>query len=136
MKKLILFLLSLIPVTVFADEIPGGLSSYPYISTGTSVDSILVKTGQARLFCIDVENSDAAPVYLKFYNKASAPSVGTDAVVYLKGVPGADGDTICLPKEAPRLFPLGLGIGITTSSASNSTAAVGAGDVTLTIFYK
>mgnify|MGYP006329362015 FL=1 len=136
MKKLILFLLLLIPILVSADEIPGGLSSYPYISTGTSVDSVLIKTGQARLFCIDVQNSDAAPIYLKFYNKATAPTVGTDAVVYLKGVPATDGDIICLPKEAPKLFPLGMGIGITTSSASNSTAAVGAGDVTLTIFYK
>src|SRR6187402_3443563 len=43
-----------------------------------STNSTLVKSSAVNLFEISVSNPTAAIVYLKLYNKSSAPTVGTD----------------------------------------------------------
>ena len=87
-----------------------------------------------KLYGYYVFNNAAAVRYLKLYNKATAPTVGTDTPVI----------TIPLPPQAAAnvsfvqgiAFSLGLGVGATTGVADNNTGAPAANDVIINLFYK
>lgn len=94
-------------------------------ATGTSQDAALMSAGPANLCRISGYNARASAVYLKIYNKASTPVVGTDTPAL----------TFYLPASLSFNFRVdyrgfnGLGIGLTTAAADNSTASVTAGDI-------
>lgn len=63
----------LLPVDV------GGLSTYSVIATGSADDATVVKASAGQLYGFDIFSIQTAPLYIKFYNKASAvPAVATD----------------------------------------------------------
>ena len=75
--------------------------------------------------------------YLKLYNKATAPTVGTDtpiATIALQpNTTYALFDLVsCMPGA---YFTLGIGYGLTTGQADNDTGALTAGDVVINIAH-
>lgn len=104
------------------------------VSAAASVNSTLVKSTPGRVHFVGGYNAAAALRYLKLYNKASAPTVGTDTPFY---------GPIVLPATAafaipiPRLFfTLGIGYGITVNGADADATALTAADITgLNIAY-
>lgn len=104
------------------------------VSAAASVNSTLVKSTPGRVHFVGGYNAAAALRYLKLYNKATAPTVGTDTPFY---------GPIVLPATAafaipiPRLFfTLGIGYGITVNGADADATALTAADITgLNIAY-
>ena len=82
---------------------------------------------------IEAVNTTAAIKYLKLFNKATAPTVGTDTPfkTYLL----EPNKTLLMSYDNGLRFALGLGVAITGAAADLDTTAVAAGDVILNITY-
>jgi len=105
------------------------------LSSAATTNATSVKATAGKVAKIVGYNAAAAVRYLKLYNKASAPTVGTDVpVVTLALQPSAafsfDIDAIGL------IFATGIAYALTTGNADADTGALTAGDILgLNIFY-
>ena len=95
------------------------------VAAGTNATSLRV--GNSALFWLNSVNTAAYAVYVKFYDKATAPTVGTDVpvltVMVSAGAPG-----LFNPAE-PVYFSKGLAYAVTKLSTDTDTTAVVAGDL-------
>lgn len=106
----------------------------PYIlNSAAGTNGALVLTGTSGLHAFYATNTGATPAFVKLYNKATAPTVGTDVPAMIipvpaavSGVPGVA--TLPIGFNGFR-FALGLGIAITGGVADTDTTAVAAGQV-------
>lgn len=110
----------------------GGLTPFKQISAA-STNSASVKGSAGQLFGYYIYNDGATEVYVKLYNKATAPTVGTDTPVMTLGIPA--GAAANLKGDIGIAFTLGIGIGITTAAADADTGAVAANQVITNLFY-
>jgi hypothetical protein len=110
-----------------------GATLYKLIAVGTNADQNLIATGKRVVYSLAVSNANAAVRYVKLYNKATAPVVGTDVPVAVFALPAVNG--INMEFSAGLAFPLGLGIGLTTGSADNNSTGVTAGESIVTLSY-
>lgn len=111
---------------------PVPVTSY-YLNSlaGTNIGVIVATTsGVSTLYCT---NSGSTPVFVKLYNKSTAPVLATDIPEMIIPIPAAvDGyPGIASPNIGfiGLRFALGLGIAITGGLADNDTTAVAAGQV-------
>lgn len=112
-----------------------GTTAYKLISTA-STNANVVKNSGGNLYSIIAIGLTSTVRYLKLYNKATAPTVGTDVPLMTIPVPAnTQGAGIAIPFSMGVNFPLGIGIAITSGSADNDTGAVGAGDVIVNLTY-
>lgn len=112
-----------------------GTTPYKLISTA-STNANVVKASPGNLYTIVAIGQTSTIKYLKLYNKATAPSVGTDVPVMTIPVPAnTQGAGLAIPFPISVNFPLGIGIAITSGAADNDTGAVGAGDVIVNLTY-
>jgi len=117
-------------VTVAARPIP--LASN--INSAATVNANLLKTGVVTLLNIVASNASASTRYLKLYNKATAPAVGTDIPVLTIAI--APSSTVSIQfGSLGHKFILGLGIGITGLPADTDTTIIGASDVKVMASY-
>ena len=93
-----------------------------------------VKGSGANVYSITASNLAAAAKFLKLYNKASAPTVGTDVPVMTIPVPAGGSVSLELGAIGIR-FTSGLAMAITGASGDTDTTAVAAGDVRTAISY-
>jgi len=114
----------------------GGYTPGKLISAG-STNATNIKASAGTLGFLTVGNINAAQRYLKFYNKASAPTVGTDVPVLVFIVPGNTAGTGSnVPIPAPGInFSTGISFAITTGVADNDTGAVAANEITVNYGY-
>ena len=70
---------------------------------------------------------------MKFYNKASAPTVGTDTPVLVLAIPGSGAANVSFP--AGINFTTGLSFATTTGYADSDTTAVAAGEIIINLAY-
>lgn len=94
----------------------------------------LVKGSAGQLFGWHMYNDGAAEVYVKFYNKATAPTVGTDTPVMTVPIPAGAGANVEFTNGIE--FATGIGVGATTAVADASTAAPAANQVIVNLLYK
>lgn len=94
---------------------------------------VLVEAGQRSVTWYYVANLATATRYIKFYNKATAPTVGTDTPVLTIPVPAGSAANVPIP--AGISFSLGIGLGATTAIADNSTAAPGTNEIVVNVQY-
>jgi hypothetical protein len=112
-----------------------GTTPYKLIST-SSTNANVVKASAGNLYTVVAIGLTSTVRYLKFYNKATAPTVGTDIPVMTIPVPAnIQGAGISIPFSVGVNFPLGIGLAITTGSADNDAVAIVAGDVILNLTY-
>jgi hypothetical protein len=111
-----------------------GATMASYILAATT-NSQLVITGAKNLFTIDVSNDSATKFWLKIYNKATAPTVGTDVPVLRYLVPANTMLELQIPQYYGAYFSLGIGFATTGLVADSDTTAITAGSV-VTINYK
>lgn len=114
----------------------GGLASIArLISAAASTNATNIKGSAARVYKIRGYNAAAAVRYLKLYNKATAPTVGTDtpvATIALKPSDIFDIDFGLLGEY----FATGVGYALTTGSPDADTGALTAADVVgMNIWY-
>lgn len=117
----------------------GGLTIYRLLcATGTNAASVKASAGQVYGWYLT--NTDAAPFYVKLYNKASAPTVGTDTPVMTLLVSGNTAGAGSLAAEFVSGIAFGTGIALAITDAytdaSSTATGLGAGEVLVHLFYK
>jgi hypothetical protein len=113
----------------------GGASTYKLISLA-STNANVVKASKSNLSSIIAIGLTSDVRYLKFYNKATAPTVGTDVPVLTIPIPAnTQGAGLAISFKDSVEFDLGIGIAITSGSSDNDTGAIGAGDVIVNLIY-
>lgn len=104
-----------------------------FVNSLASTNGALVLTGTSGLQALWATNTGASVAFVKLYNKATAPTVGTDVPEMIIPVPaavdGVPGVVELTPGFNGYRFPLGLGIAITGLVADTDTTAVAAGQV-------
>jgi len=99
------------------------------IASAGSTNATLVKAGPTQAYKITVYNNAAYAVFLKLFNKATAPTVGTDVPVAVIGVPAtATGASVTCDIDGLN-FQLGLAYCITKLIADSDVTAVLANDL-------
>lgn len=95
-------------------------------ATTASTNAASVKSSAGNLFEITVSNPTATAAYVKLYNKASAPTVGTDVPVVT--IPAAAGtfQNVKFGANGKR-FATGIAIATTAAAAATDTANAVAG---------
>ena len=130
-------------VQTIAQPSPGNLltTSYTptantqYLNSAATTNATNYRTFATTVFNISAINSGTAVAFLKLYNKASAPVVGTDIPVLVLSIP-ANGVPLNMPLGTiGQRFSLGVGIAITNLIADTDTTAVAAGQVKTAITY-
>lgn len=113
----------------------GTVSIARLLSSAATTNATSVKTSAGKLVKLRGYNAVASVRYLKLYNKASAPTVGTDTPVLTLALPASsafefDMGALGLP------FATGIAYAITGAAADADTTAVAAGDITcLNVLY-
>ena len=103
----------------------GGATPYKLVSAATT-NATSVKASAGQVYMITASNVNAAARYLKLYNKASAPTVGTDVPVHTFIIPGnTAGAGTNIPVPACGLaFSTGIAFALTTEATDAGTTAV------------
>jgi hypothetical protein len=112
-----------------------GATPATYVSAA-STNATSVKASAGQVYGVLLSNVNAAARYLKIFNKASAPTVGTDTPVMNLIIPGnaaGAGSNVFLPVGAA--FSTGIAFAITTGVALLDTGAVAANEITATFLY-
>lgn len=119
-----------LPVTATATT-SGGASAYKLVSA-TGTNSASIKGSAGLVYGVIVGNTNSSPRYLKLYDRASAPTVGTHTPAMT--IPVHRLSKIDIPHGAT--FASGIGIGLTTGAADNDTGGVAANELAVTVLYK
>lgn len=104
-----------------------------HINSAASTNSKQVQKNRGTVYSLDCFNAGGAAAYVKLYNKATAPVVGTNTPVMVLAVPAAGNARLKL--DYPAMFNLGIGIAITGAAADSDTTAVAANQVKATLVY-
>lgn len=121
----------------FAPVTSGGLTISRTISAA-STNATSVKASAGQVYGWMITSTDATPVYVKLYNKASSPTVGTDTPVMTLMVPGNSAGAGVVAAEFTMGIPFatGIALAITTGATDADTGAVAANEVIVNLFYK
>lgn len=104
------------------------------LSSAATTNPTSVKGSSGKVFSVTASNTGGAVAYVKLYNKATAPTVGTDVPVITIPVPA--GGSVNLPFGTPgAIFGTGIGLGITNLAADTDTTAVAAAQVKVITAY-
>lgn len=99
-------------------------------SSAATTNATLFRAGPANLFEITITNKTAAVVYVKLYDKATAPTVGTDIPVLTipVGITAATLPPVAMSFGAlGKSFTLGLAYAITGAVTDADATAVATG---------
>ena len=104
------------------------------LNSAATTNAVAVKASAGTVYAVAVTNTSAAVKYLKIYNKATAPTVGTDVpLITIPIAPTAIANITWADKGLR--FATGIGIATTTGIAYTDTTAVAANDLQITISY-
>lgn len=106
----------------------GIVAPFRLLSSAATTNATLIKASAGRLFLIIGRNNVASIRYLKFYNKASAPTVGTDVPVLTIALDASSRFEIDLNPYG-QFFTTGIAFAITGALADNDTTAIAAADI-------
>lgn len=107
-----------------------------FLNSAATTNATLVATGSTGLSSLFATNIGGTPAFIKLYNKATAPVVGTDIPVMILDLPAAGtapGKHNLIAGRSSFRFPLGLGLAITGGFADADTVAVAAGQVKIAL---
>lgn len=135
------------PTGTTTQPVSGSVSQTPTTSGGLSISRVLsaattnatsAKGSAGQVYGWVITNTNAAVCYVKLYNKATAPTVGTDTPVMTLAVPGnaAGAGMIAAEFTSGIAFGTGIGFAITTGAADSDTGAVAANEVLVNLLYK
>lgn len=118
--------------TLYSNKKPNTVARL--VSAAATTNATSVKASAGDVFTIAGYNAAAALRYLKLYNKATAPVVGTDTPFATLPLPASSGFAF----DFPSLFmDTGIAYALTTGVADADAVALTAGDVlALNIVYQ
>lgn len=104
--------------------------------SAASTNATSLKASAGQIGFIYAVNLNAAVRYLKLYNKASAPTVGTDVPVATLPIPAsATGAGFIVGIPGGLNFTTGIAYALTTGVADADTGAVAANEIILAFGY-
>jgi len=118
---------SLIPAT------SGGLTM-SHLIAAASTNGTSLKASAGELYGAAIYNNAAYPVYMKFYNLAAAPTVGTSTIVY--EVPVQAGTEREVHSDEGLAFSTGIAYALTKGIADTDATATAANDASMDLIYK
>lgn len=142
MKRTIIFLVALVIAPVYA--MAQGLGWQAAVSprhyfSAASLNPTLVQAGYRILVNISVSNTTTTVYYLKFYDKATAPTCGTDTPVLVLAVPnqptGTTSGQLDIHTNNGFAFSSGIGFCLTGAAADADTTNAATG-VTINLGVK
>jgi hypothetical protein len=98
------------------------------INAAASTNATSLKASAGQIYTIDVFNAAAYNVFLKLYNKASAPTVGTDTPIMTIPIQAGGGFSKTWPMGLT--FGTGIAYAITKLQADSDTTVLVASDLT------
>ena|SRR3989304_4372773 len=117
----------------------GGCLVSSLISAATT-NATVVKTSAGQLYGFDLFSLDQTPVYLKFYDLAVAPTVGTSTIKLRFGAPAVA--TANALQKTGSMFTMGIAFGtgiafaLTTGILDADATAVAASEILVNVYYK
>ena len=99
----------------------------------TTAATLSVKGAAGSLYGYDLYNTNAALRYVHFYNKTTAPTIGTDTPVFTLAIPPTSGVRVL--GAIGGAFATGIAYGVTSDNAAIPATVGAAGDVVGTILY-
>jgi hypothetical protein len=123
-----------LPVSAsFGAAATGGASTKHLIAAGSG-DATSVKASAGTVYGWSIFNNGTVPIFVKLFNKASAPTLGTDTPVRCIGVQA--GMPAAPLSDTPGLvFSTGIAFAIVTGMADNNSTGVSAGSVSVDLDY-
>jgi hypothetical protein len=110
----------------------GGLTK-SRIQSAATTNATSAKASAGQVYLVSVGNNGASDAWLKLYDKASSPTVGTDTPVWSAYVP--KGTAREVTTDIGLVFSSGIAYAITGGAADTDTTAVAANQVTGVIGY-
>jgi hypothetical protein len=104
------------------------------INSAATTNATSIKTSAGTLYNSIISNTGASTRYVKFYNKASAPTVGTDVSVITIAVP-TNGTVQANMGILGHRFTTGIALAITGGAADADITTVGANEVKVLTSY-
>lgn len=104
------------------------------LSSAATTNATSVKGSAGTLYELNVSNVGAAAAFLKLYNKATAPTVGTDVPVLTIPIPASGLVSLNLGETGHR-FSTGIALAITNLVADSDATAVAAAQVKVMMAY-
>lgn len=104
-------------------------SSYNVVTTA-STNAAFIKAAAGAVYEISISNPTATAAYVKLYNKASAPTVGSDVPIQTIVVPATSATAVPISIEYGQVgkrFTTGIAIAVTAAPAATDTAVAVAG---------
>ena len=106
------------------------------LMSAASTNATNVKGSAGAVGFIFAANLNAAVRYLKLYNKATAPTVGTDTPIATLPIPAATvGAGFVIPIPGGVAFTNGISYALTTGYADSDTGAVAANEIFVFLGY-
>ena len=115
-----------------APRTSGGLATYKNLDLDQA--GVSVKGSAGQVFGWYLFNASAGVRFVKFYDQAAAPTVGTDTPLFTLGLPAGAAANVELTNGLA--FANGIGLGATTGVADADTGAPGANELVVAVFYK
>jgi len=113
----------------------GGLAVSRRISTADT-NTAVVKASAGQLYGWYLTNVGATPVYLKIYDKATAPTLASDTPVLTLLIPGDSAGAGANAEFTNGItFENGISIAITGAVADNDETAIAADEVVTNLLY-
>lgn len=103
------------------------------VNSGATTNAANIKASGANVYGLSVMNASATTKYVRLFNLATAPTVGTSVPIMVVAVPATSSKEI---EYVPAVrFGTGLAVAITGGAAATDATAVAAGDVQLLVSY-
>lgn len=103
------------------------------VVSAATTNATSVKASAGQVYGWVLCNNAASAKFVKLYNKASAPTVGTDTPVMTIAVPA--NQTVLIELDNGIKFATGIALAITGAYADADTTATAAGDVIAHLLY-
>jgi hypothetical protein len=117
-------------------ETSGGWTNYTLVAAATN-NATSLKAAAGQVGFITAYNLNAAARYLKFYNKASAPSPGSDTPVHVVMIPGNTGGAgAVVPVPIGMEFTTGIAFAVVAGISATDNTSVAASEIIINIGYK
>lgn len=115
--------------------ISGNIGMVPTrVNAAASINATVLKASAGNLYGYILRNRSAAEVFVKFYNKATAPAPGADSALLISTISLPAGATVQWMDSLPTRFTTGIGFVTVTGISDTDATAVAAGDVYGTIY--
>lgn len=102
------------------------------LNSAATTNATSLKATAGMVFSISVFNASAATKYFRLYNKASAPTVGTDVPILIVAVPATSSKEIVFPGTGLKMAT-GIAYAVTGGATVADATAVAAADVLLMV---